>query len=316
MSKWLVTGGAGFIGSHIVESLLSQGEKVRILDNFFAGSRENLGPWVGKVHIIRGDIRDARAAGKAAQGVDYVLHQAAMRSVPRSVEEPEACTSVNVEGTLTMLLASRKAKVNRFVLASSSSVYGDSTLYPQKETHLPLPISPYAASKASGEHLCHVFTKTYGLSCVSLRYFNVYGPRQDPKSKYAAVIPRFIIAALSGRPLQIHWDGRQSRDFTYVGNVAQANIMAARARGLRREIYNVACGSTTSLLDIAHLLEDFMGKKLPKKFLPRRQGDVRKTWADISGLRKEIKLKKQVEFEEGLKKTFDFFSEGGRWRRF
>lgn len=314
MAKWLVTGGAGFIGSHIVESLVAAGEKVKVLDNFYAGKKESLDPVLSKIELIRGDIRDKRSAEKAAKGVDYVLHQAAMRSVPRSVEEPGECTSINVEGTLSMLLASHKAKVKRFVLASSSSVYGDSTIFPQRESHYPLPISPYAASKITGEHYCHVFTQTYGLPCVSLRYFNVFGPRQDPKSKYAAVVPKFIISALKGQPLSIHWDGRQSRDFAYVANIARANIAAARSKILKREVYNVACGTSTSLLEIASLLEKIMGKRLKKNFFPRREGDVRKTWADISGLKKDLKLARQVGFEEGLKHTFDYFSENGRWR--
>ena len=316
MAKWLVTGGAGFIGSHIVETLVASGEKVRVLDNFFAGKKESLTAILPKIELIQGDIRDGKAAAKAAQGVDYVLHQAALRSVPRSVKEPEEYTSVNVQGTLSMLLASCKAKVKRFVLASSSSVYGDSTLFPQRESHYPLPISPYAASKIAGEHYCHVLTKTYGLSCVSLRYFNVFGPRQDPKSQYAAVVPRFILAALKGQPLEIHWDGKQSRDFAYVANIARANIEAARSKNLKREVYNVACGTSTSLLQIAALLEKFIGSPLKKKFFPRREGDVRKTWADISGLCKDLKLSRQVEFEESLKNTFDYFSQGERWRKY
>ena len=316
MAKWLITGGAGFIGSHIAETLVASGEKVRVLDNFFAGKKESLAPIISKIECIRGDIRDKHSAEKAAKGVDYVLHQAAMRSVPRSVEEPVECTSINVEGTLSMLMASQKAKVKRFVLASSSSVYGDSTLFPQRESHYPLPISPYAASKITGEHYCHVFTKTYGLPCVSLRYFNVFGPRQDPKSQYAAVVPRFIIAALKGKPLEVHWDGKQSRDFAYVVNIARANIEAARSKSLKREVYNVACGESTSLLEIAALLEKFMGTRLKKKFFPRRGGDVRKTWADVSGLKKDLKLGKQVGFEEGLRHTFDYFAENGRWRNY
>ncbi len=314
--RWLITGGAGFIGSHIVENLVGQGETVRVIDDFSSGTMEALAPFKGKVEIVRGDIRNKRAAAKACKNIHYILHEAAMRSVPRSVEEPEDCTSININGTLNMLLAAKAAGAKKFVLASSSSVYGDSTLYPQKESHLPSPISPYAASKIAGEHYCHVFTKTYGLPCVSLRYFNVFGPRQDPHSKYAAVVPKFIISALKGEPLEIHWDGKQSRDFAYVGNVALANINAARAKTLKREVYNVACGTTTSLLDIAALLEKFMGKKLKKKFFPRREGDVRKTFADISALEKDLKLTQQVDFEQGLKYTFEFFSEGGRWRKY
>ncbi len=315
-ARWLVTGGAGFIGSHIVQKLIEQGETVKILDDFSSGTMETLKPFKGHIEVVRGDIRDPKACAKAAKGVDYVLHQAAMRSVPRSVLEPEDCTSINVDGTLNVLLAAHRAKAKKFVLASSSSIYGDSTLYPQRETHLPQPISPYAASKISGEHYCHVFTKTYGLPCVSLRYFNVFGPRQDPMSKYAAVVPRFIISALKNEPLEIHWDGKQSRDFAYVGNVAMANILAATTPNLKREVYNVACGTTTSLLDIAHLLEKFMGKELKKKFYPKREGDVRKTYADISGLEKDLKLKKQVNFEDGLRSTFEYFVENDRWRKY
>ncbi|OGR84393.1 MAG: hypothetical protein A2901_06380 [Elusimicrobia bacterium RIFCSPLOWO2_01_FULL_54_10] len=316
MAKWLVTGGAGFIGSHIVEALVAEGEKVRVLDNLSEGRKDSLAPVLSKIEFIQGDIRDAKAAARAVKNVDYVLHQAAMRSVPRSIQEPEACTSMNVEGTLSMMLACKIAKVKRFVLASSSSIYGDSTVYPQKETHYPAPISPYAASKVTGEHYGHVFTKTYGLSCVSLRYFNVFGPRQDPKSKYAAVVPKFIISALKDQPLEIHWDGKQSRDFAYVANIARANIAAARTKNLKHEVYNVACGGSTSLLDIAALLEKFMGKRLKKKFFPKREGDVRKTFADISRLKSDLKMSNQVGFEEGLRNTFDFFSEDGRWRNY
>jgi nucleoside-diphosphate-sugar epimerase len=316
MAKWLITGGAGFIGSHIIEALLKEGEKVRILDNFFSSSPQNIVPFKGKIELVKGDIRDARAAKKAAAGVDYVLHQAAMRSVPRSVQEPKACVEINVDGTLSMLLAAKAARAKRFVLASSSSIYGDAAVYPQREIHLPSPISPYASSKAAGEHLCHVFTKTYGLSCVSLRYFNVFGPRQDPKSEYAAVIPRFIVSALKGWPLTIHWDGKQSRDFTYVGNVAQANIAAARAKNLKKEIYNVACGTSTSLLDIVRLLEKFTGKPLKLKLLPKRAGDIRKTFADISGLEKDLKMTRQVDFEDGLRRTYDFFQANKKWQSF
>lgn len=314
MARWLVTGGAGFIGSQIVEKLVSMGERVRVLDDFSAGKKEHLENVWEKIEVLRGDIRSAALARRSMKNVDFVLHQAALRSVPRSVSMPREYNSVNVDGTLNCLIAARDAKVKRFVLASSSSVYGNATLFPQKETHLPAPISPYAASKITGEHYCAVFSEVYGLSTVSLRYFNVFGPRQDPKSKYAAVVPKFIITALQGKPLEVHWDGRQSRDFSYVEDVVQANIRAATARNPKQRVFNVGCGDSTSLLEMAAILEKIMGRRLEKKFYPKREGDVRKTWGDITAIKRELKFKPRFRFEAGFTETFKYFSQADRWK--
>jgi UDP-glucose 4-epimerase len=314
--RWLVTGGAGFIGSHIVERLVFMGESVRILDNFFTGKKEYLSPVLNKIEVLQGDIRDAKAVRRAMKNVDFVLHQGALRSVPMSISRPRDYDSVNVAGTLNCLILAREAKVQRFILASSSSVYGNSTKFPQKETDLPAPVSPYAASKIAGEHYCHVFAETYGLSAVALRYFNVFGPRQDPKSKYAAVIPKFIIAALKGDPLEIHWDGKQSRDFTYIEDVVQANICAALAKDIKYGVYNVARGDSRSLLDIAGLVEKCIGHPLKKKFFPKREGDVRKTFADVKAIQKDLKFKPTVPFETAIKNTYDFFVEKERWKMY
>lgn len=313
MARWLVTGGAGFIGSHIVETLVSMGEKVRVLDNFSAGKKEHLENVLNKIELLRGDIRDEKTVNRAMRNIDYVLHQAALRSVPRSVENPQEFNSVNIEGTLNCLLAARNAGVKRFVLASSSSIYGNTKKFPQKEIDPPMPVSPYAVSKLAGEYYCQVFSKTYGLSTISLRYFNVFGPRQDPKSKYAAVIPKFIISALKGESLEVHWDGKQSRDFTYVSNVVHANILAAKAKNPKEYVYNVACGGSISLLQIIAVIEKMMGRPLKKKFCPMRKGDVRKTCGDNFLISKDLKYHPPTGFESGLKKTFEFFAENKRW---
>ncbi|MBI4006908.1 MAG: NAD-dependent epimerase/dehydratase family protein, partial [Planctomycetes bacterium] len=241
MRTYLVTGGAGFIGSHIVEGLLQSGGKVKVLDNFFTGKKENL---VGfNIELIEGDIRNVETVKKAVKGVDCVLHQAALRSVPMSIEDPWAYNEVNVTGTLNILLAARDAGVKRVVFASSSSCYGNTDRLPQIEPQTPCPISPYAVSKLAGEHYCSVFSDIYGLETVSLRYFNVFGPRQDPKSQYAVVIPLFIKAAIEGRPLEVHGDGLQTRDFTYISNAVKANVLAATSPNpLSGEVLNIACG--------------------------------------------------------------------------
>ncbi len=316
MARWLITGGAGFIGSHIAEKLVQKGEKVRVLDNFSSGKKDYLKNIKTKIELIIGDIRDEAAVQRSCKGMDYVLHEAALRSVPRSIEKPQECDSVNIRGTLNCLLAAKDAKVKRFVFASSSSIYGNSTQFPQKESILPQPISPYAASKIAGEHYCNVFLESFGLSAVCLRYFNVFGPRQDPESKYAAVIPRFIIAALKGEPLEVHWDGKQSRDFSYVEDVAQANILAATAKNPKQLAYNVACGDSISLLDIIDMIERIMNRTLTKKFFPKRKGDVRKTYSSISAIQRDLKFHPQFPFYRGLKSTYNFFKEKDRWKNY
>ncbi|MBI4656842.1 MAG: NAD-dependent epimerase/dehydratase family protein [Elusimicrobia bacterium] len=244
MSKkiWLVTGGAGFIGSNIAEELVRRGEKVRILDNFSTGKKEHIKNFIGRVELLKGDIRNLADLKKALKGAALVLHQAALRSVPKSINNPFETNQVNVEGTLNLLIAAKNAGVKRVVYASSSSVYGDSKRFPQREDMKPTPISPYAVSKLAAENYCVMFARTYGLETVSLRYFNVFGPRQDPESMYSAVIPRFMDLLKQRKSLEIHWDGKQARDFTYVSNVVDANIKAALAKNISGEVYNIATG--------------------------------------------------------------------------
>ena len=248
MTRYLVTGGAGFIGSHLVEHLVGQaGSEARVLDNFATGKRENLAPWLDRVELLEGSVVDLDVCRRACDGVDFVLHQAAVPSVPRSVAEPMVTHEANVTGTLTMLLAARDAEVRRFVYASSSSVYGDGATLPKEESARPSPLSPYAVAKLAGEQYCRVFTSVLGLDTISLRYFNVFGPRQDPRSQYAAVIPNFISTIVGGGRPTVFGDGTQSRDFTYVENVIEANLLAMRADVSPGRVYNVACGEAVTL---------------------------------------------------------------------
>ena len=308
-SLWLVTGAAGFIGSNIAEALVRRGERVRVIDNFSTGKRGHVRDFIGKVELVEADTRDLGAVRRAVSGATHVIHQAALRSVPKSVDVPTETNEINVAGTLNVLIAAKEAKVRRVVYASSSSVYGDSKKFPQREEHLPAPISPYAASKLAAEHYSVLFTKTYGLETVSLRYFNVFGPRQDPESLYSAVIPRFMEQALNGEPLTVHWDGRQQRDFTYVDNVVQANLLAATRPGVAGGYFNIANGRTNSLLDLIRILEKLVGRKLERVHSPKRAGDVRKTWADIGRAKRALGYKPTVGFEDGVRKTWEFFSQ-------
>ncbi|HAM34637.1 MAG TPA: LPS biosynthesis protein WbpP [Elusimicrobia bacterium] len=306
---WLVTGGAGFIGSNIAEELVRRGKRVRVLDNLSTGKPGHMAAFRDRVEFMRGDIRDFSDCRRAVKGADYVLHQAAIRSVPKSVDHPLETHESNSTGTLLMLTAAREAKVRRFVYASSSSVYGECTLFPQREDHLPRPVSPYAAQKLAGEHYAILFAKTYGLETVSLRYFNVFGPRQDPESQYSAVVPRFMEQAFRGEPLELHWDGRQSRDFTFVANVVQANILAALTHKGVGEAFNIANGRCYSLVDMLRVIESIVGRKIETSHTPKRAGDVRKTSADISKARRLLGYRPVVGFEEGLKLTWDYFVE-------
>ena len=309
MDSYLVTGGAGFIGSNIVEELLRRGEAVRVLDNFSEGKQENLDfvrPSASHYELIEGDIRDMDTCRRACKDIDYVLHQAALRSVPRSVDEPAATNDVNVGGTLNILLAARETGVKRVVYASSSAIYGDAEILPQAESQAPSPISPYAVSKLAAEYYCLIFSKIYGLETACLRYFNVYGPRQDPASEYAAVVPRFVLAALKGEQLEVHGDGLQSRDFTYVSNVVDSNILAAKAPDAAGEVLNVACGDQHSLLDVADLIAEILDKKLKYHHTEARKGDVRHTLADISKTQKLLKYENRVTFADGLRKTTEY----------
>lgn len=311
---FLVTGGAGFIGSHIAQRLAREGRRVRILDNFSTGRREHIESFLDKVELVRGDITRLADCREACRGVRTVFHQAAIRSVPKSVDNPTASHDANATGTLHMLVAAKDAGVKRLVYASSSSVYGDCRKFPQKEDMRPQPVSPYAASKLCGEHYAMLFAKTYGLETVSLRYFNVFGPRQDPESLYSAVIPKFMEQAHLGRPLEVHWDGRQSRDFTHIEDVVEANLLAARATKGVGETFNVANGRTHSLLQLVAAVESIVGRKLERRHTPMRQGDVRKTQADISKARRLLGYKPKMGFEAGLRDTWAYF-EGHYFKR-
>src|SRR5215510_16425699 len=262
---FLVTGGAGFIGSHICERLVRDGHRVRVLDDFSAGKEENLTPFKNDIEVIRGDIRDKEIVDSAMRGIEVVFHEAALGSVPRSVADPLTTHEVNITGTLNVLLAARDAGVRRVVYASSSSVYGETPELPKHEKMAPHPLSPYALSKLSGEHYAKVFKQVYGFEVVSLRYFNIFGPRQDPESQYAAVIPRFITALLSETSPVVYGDGLQSRDFTYVENVVNANLLAAQAEGVEGEAFNVACGGRYTLLELLAKL---------KEIIPSRTGPI------------------------------------------
>lgn len=306
---YLVTGGAGFIGSNIVEALVRKGERVRILDNFSTGSLANLADVRSDVEIIEGDLRDAEAVRRAVAGVHYISHQAALRSVPRSIDDPLSSDAVNTHGTLQLLLAAHEAKsVRRVVYASSSSVYGDSPLLPKVEDQLLSPISPYAVSKLAAEYYCRMFTRLHGLETVSLRYFNVFGPKQSPESKYVAVVPLFIDAALHDKPLIIHGDGEQSRDFTYIDNVVQANLLACTAPGAAGEVLNIACNARYSVLQIARTIEQLVGRPLTIQHTPPRSGDVRHTQASIDKAARLLAYRPTVGFEEGMRRTFEYFA--------
>jgi UDP-glucose 4-epimerase len=309
-SRVLVTGGAGFIGSHLTERLLAEGHAVRVLDNFSTGSRTNLpfaSRYGGALEVIEADIRDLDAMERAAAGVGVIYHQAAMRSVPRSVADPLGANDHNVNGTLHVLEAARRHGVRRVVYASSSSVYGARPDLPKREDQPPAPISPYAVSKAAGEQYATVWSQLYGVETVGLRYFNVFGPRQDPKSEYAAVIPRFILWGLGGEPLEVHGDGTQSRDFTYVDNAVEANLLAGQAEGVSGEAFNVGCGERTSLLAVIAEIERLLGRPLARRHTPARAGDVPHTLADIDKAKRLLGYIPLVAFGEGLRRTVEFF---------
>ena len=314
----LVTGGAGFIGSHLVEHLLRGDAAVRILDNFSFGTEANLSfaaAYGARLEIVRGDVRDLATVERAARGVSVIFHQAAMRSVPRSVADPLGANASNVTGTLHLLVAAaRQKRKPRIVYASSSSVYGERPDLPKREEQPVAPISPYAATKVAGELYASVWSRLFGVDTVGLRYFNVFGPGQDPKSEYAAVIPRFILWGMHGKPLQVHGDGTQSRDFTYIDNVVSANLLAAAApaSAVSGKAYNVGCGSRTSLLEIIAALEGLLGRPLTRAHQPTRVGDVPHTLADIDAAKRDFGYAPVVDFSEGLRRTVAYFTEGTR----
>ncbi|MCA9243023.1 MAG: SDR family oxidoreductase [Phycisphaerales bacterium] len=307
MSVKLVTGGAGFIGSHVVRALLRENEHVRVIDNFSTGHRSNLDEVAHRIELIEGDICDEATAERACKDASVVYHLAARASVPRSVKAPRPSNEVNVTGTLNMLIAARDAGVKNFVYSASSSAYGASQELPKRESQLTLPLSPYAVSKLAGEHYCASFSACYGLSTISLRYFNVFGPRQDPKSDYAAAIPAFATRMLSGERPIVFGDGLQSRDFCYIDNVVQANLKAGATPGLTGQAVNIACGERISLLDIIARVNELLGTKLEPVFEPPRAGDARHTMADYSLATELIGYRPSVMFDEGLKLALDWY---------
>ena len=305
MTRVLVTGGAGFIGSNLVEALLARGDDVRVLDNFSTGSRANLAALGRDVEVVEGDLRSYERVHTAVRGVEVVFHQGALGSVPRSVQDPLSSTAVNVEGTLNVLLAARDEGIRRVVAASSSSVYGDGGTFPRVETQAPNPLSPYAVAKLAAERFCVSFTRVYGIETVALRYFNVFGRRQDPTSQYAAVVPRFIQAIADGRPVTVHGDGEQSRDFTHVENVVAANLLAADATDAVGRVLNIATGGSETVNHLAETIGSILDRPVEKTFGPPQPGDVRESWADVSAAREAIGYEPTVALEEGLRRTIE-----------
>lgn len=303
----LITGGGGFIGSHLVERLLNEGHAVRVLDNFATGRRENLTDFADHVELVEGDIQSYERVHTAVRGVDIVFHEAALPSVPRSVQDPLTSNASNVLGTLNVLLCARDSGVRRVVSASSSSVYGKNEALPKTEDLATQPISPYAVAKLASEGYCRSFHEVYGLETVALRYFNVFGPRQDPLSQYAAVIPNFIEAALSGRAPAVHGDGEQSRDFTFVANVVDANLLAMDAERVAGQAINVACGQRFSLNEVIAEIGDIVGHDLTANHEAPRVGDVPHSQADISLARRLLAYEPAVGLREGLERTVGYF---------
>lgn len=309
MRTALVTGGAGFIGSHIVSGLLERGFGVRVLDDLSSGKRENLAPWLDRIEFIEGNICSDADCRNAVEGVDTVFHQAAIASVPRSVAEPERTHDVNVNGSLKLLVAARDAGVRRVVFASSSAIYGDDPEQPKRETMKPCPISPYGLHKLTIEYYLRLFHRLYGLETVALRYFNVFGPRQDPKSEYAAVIPKFITRMLQGLAPTVFGDGKQTRDFIYVGEIARANILAADAADAPGRIINVAGAGRIDLLQLIATLNDVLGTQMMPVMAPPQPGDVRDSSADISIADSVLDFSPQTSFAEGLRRTVEWYRE-------
>jgi nucleoside-diphosphate-sugar epimerase len=301
--KALVTGGGGFIGSNLVRRLLELGHEVRVLDNFSTGNRRNLVDVADEIEVVEGELRSYERVHNATRGVEVVFHQGALPSVPRSVQDPLTTGAVNVEGTLNVLLAARDEGVRRVVYASSSSVYGNTGTLPRVETQFPDPISPYAVTKLAGERYCVSFARVYGLETVTLRYFNVFGPNQDPTSQYAAVVPRFIAAIDAGEPVPIYGDGNQSRDFTYVDNVVEANVLAADAAEASGAVLNVATGQSRSVNALADTIGDVLGKPVEREYLPPRAGDVRDSWADVAAAQSVLGWEARIGLDEGLRLT-------------
>ena len=304
---YLVTGGAGFIGSNIAEALINAGKKVRIIDNLSTGHIENISDFSAQVDFIQGDIRYLNTVMEVMNGVDYVLHQAALPSVPRSIQTPIESNDNNLNGTLNILYAAAKSGVKRVIYAASSSAYGNAEQLPKVEDMAPKPMSPYAVNKLAGELYCSVYSQVFDLETVALRYFNVFGPRQDPNSFYSAVIPKFIKALLEGKSPVIYGDGEQSRDFSYIDNVVSANLLACKAPEASGHMMNLACGKRTSLNALYRMLQDILGVKIPAKYTDPRPGDVKHSLADISKAEKLLAYKVDVPVFEGLKRTATWF---------
>lgn len=306
-ARVLVTGGAGFIGSNLAERLLKEGFKVRIVDNFSTGRRENIADFINDIELVEGDLADEKTASKAVKGVRYVFHQAALGSVPRSIEDPISTHKSNIDGTLNILLSAKEAGVKRVVVAGSSSVYGANPALPKDESQYIAPLSPYAVTKACQEMYARAFYHSYGLETVTLRYFNVYGPRQNPHSAYAAVVPRFISALLTGRQPVIYGDGEQSRDFTFVGDVVNANLSAMDVEGAQGLAFNISGGKQTSVKELLQIIAGILNIPPNPKFEPARKGDVRHSFANCSLALKILGWSPRVPVEEGLKITLDYF---------
>jgi len=309
VATYLVTGGAGFIGSHLATRLVQDGHQVRVLDNLCTGSLKNLEPFATSIQFLEGDLCDAELVAAAVEGVDIVFHQAALASVPRSVDRPMDTHHACVTGTISLLDACRKSNVKRLVYAASSSAYGNQKEMPKHEGQRPQVLSPYAAAKLAGELYCESFAATYGLETVRLRYFNVFGPRQDPNSPYSAVIPRFVSAILSGQQPVIYGDGEQSRDFTFIANVVQANLLAAQAPGVSGKVYNAACGGSTDLKTLLAEICDILGAPYNPRHEPARVGDVKHSWSDISAAQRDLGYEPKVSLLDGLRETVEWYRE-------
>ena len=307
MQKFLVTGGAGFIGSNICRRLVAEGCSVRVVDNLLTGKRVNLAPIMDKIEFVEADMGVPDVARAVVQGIDVILHEGALPSVPRSVDDPALTHQHCVDATFTLLLAARDAGVKRFVYAASSAAYGDTPTLPKVETMAPNPLSPYAVGKLVGEYYCSVFSKVFGLETVALRYFNVFGPGQDPASQYAAAIPAFVTAILRDQSPTIYGDGEQSRDFTYVDNVVQANLLAARAKETHGEVVNIACGEAVTVNAIIGMINQLLGKNVKPIYAPARAGDVKHSLADITAAKKLIGFEPVMLFREGLEKSIDWY---------
>ena len=307
MANYLVTGGAGFIGSHTVDALLAQGHRVRVIDDLSTGSAANLAAVRSRIELVEADIRNRQAAAQAMRGIEFVIHAAAWRSVPKSMADPYGYTDVNVLGTVSLLEEAAKAKVKRFVCVSSSSVYGETTTMPLREDQPANPISPYAASKLADELFCGLFSRSFGLETVAVRYFNVFGPRQSLENEYAVVIPKFIVCLLRKESPPVYGDGKQSRDFTYVDNVVEGTIQASQTSGVSGEVFNIALGEEHSVLDLLAQINAILGLSVPPAFKPPRPGDVLRTLADPSKAKRRLGWEGRVKFAEGLRRTVEWF---------